>query len=109
MASKSERLITEALGVPDSDSAINISFTSTTTSGLNLSTDTTYRVVSTEDCYLRFAPTADTGSGADSNDMLLIAGVPEVFCTTANIDAVEVVRKDTDGTLQLTPMLTRGK
>ena len=107
MASKSERLITEALGYFDAANLTNISFSSTSASGI-LDANTTYRVIATEDCYLRLD--APLGAPvADSNDMLMVGGLPEVFVTTANATAVQVIRKDTDGVLQLTPMLTRGK
>lgn len=107
MASKSERLITEALGLPDSDNATNISFSATSASGVNLLANTTFRCIATEDAYVRFGATA--GSGADSNDMLMIGGLPEIFVTTANIVNVEVIRKDSDGVLQLVPMYSRGQ
>lgn len=106
MASKSERLITEALGLPVSDRATNIDFSSSSVSGL-MTADTTYRVISTEDCYVRLAD--DAGLGADTDDMLMIGGLPEIFVTSASAVSIEVIRKDADGVLQLVPMHSRGK
>lgn len=105
MASKSERLITEALGHPDSNNATNISFTTATASGV-LKSNATYRVIATEDCYVKIE---EDNAAADSDDMLMIGGLPEVFTTTANAFVLNVIRKDTDGVLQLVEMLTRGK
>ena len=103
MGSKSERLITEALGCPDETTTLD--FTSTTVSGV-LDASETYRMAATEDCYWKLE--ADNAA-ADSDDMLQFGGIPEIFTTTESDVVLNVIRKDTDGTLHVTKMKNRGK
>ncbi len=103
MASKSERIITEALGELSQDTT-KVSFTASPTSGTGLDVDSTYRLVATEDVHIRFDITAGAGlTETSTGDALLIGGVPEVFQTGPNT-AIGTVRKDTSGDLFLTRM-----
>lgn len=105
MSSKADRTLVEALGVL-SDDTTKVSFTDTATSGI-LDANSTYRLASTEDCYIKFAEAGD--SNVDSGDTLLFGGIPEIFQTTANNTSLGVIRKDTSGDLHCTRMKTPGK
>lgn len=101
MAPKSERLITEALGHPLETE--NIDFSSTSVSGV-MDSNSTYRVIASEDCYVNFST---WGEAADAEDMLMMAGLPETFVTLSNGTVINVIRKDTDGEISVTRMVSR--
>ena len=103
MASKSERLITEALGHPTSTQKFSV--TGTTVSGV-LAANSTHRYLSTEDAHIKWGVDNDA---ADANDMLLVGGVPEVFTTTANRVVINVLRSSTSGSLYVTLLHSRGE
>lgn len=105
MSSKADRTLTEALGVL-SDDTTKVDFTSTATSGI-LDPNSLYRLISTEDCHLKFAEAGD--SNVDTDDSFLAAGIPEVFQTTASNTSLGVVRNSSDGSLFATRMKTPGK
>jgi hypothetical protein len=101
MAPKSERLITEALGFPLN--SVNLDFTDTTVSGV-FEPNSTYRLAATEDCYVSLT---DAGGDADADDMLIFAGIPETFVTLTNGVQLNVIRKTTNGELNVTRMVSR--
>jgi hypothetical protein len=105
MASKSERTIVEALGVPTGDTTA-ISFSTAAVSGV-LDAETTFRLAATEDCYVRLGKAGD--ENVDTSDMLLFAGIPEIFQTTENETSLGVLRKGTDGVLHVTRMKSPAK
>lgn len=60
---------------------------------------TKIRLVATQDCHVRFAASPT----ATSSDMLLPAGIPEVFQVTPG-EKVGVIRSSADGVLHVTQL-----
>jgi len=107
MASKSERLISEALGHPQSAFRNErVGFTSTA-SGIELASNTTYRVAANQDCFLHMS--SGSNDIATDKDTPLFAGLPEVFTTTAGVNYANMISNGTDGTVWFTRMSSRGK
>ncbi len=105
MSSKADRTIVQALGVPSTDTT-KVSFTAATTSG-TLDANSTYRLAATEDCYVRLGKAGD--EEVDTSDMLVFAGVPEIFQTSTNETSLGVLRKDSNGALHATRMKSPAK
>lgn len=97
-----DRYVKDTLGFPDTDSGLTIDFTASAASGL-CDPITSYRLAATEDCYVKIS-TPGGGLDVDSDDVLLFAGVPEVFRTTASQFQINVIQKDSAGTLHITKM-----
>ena len=104
MSSKADRTIVEALGIASQDTT-KVDFTATPASGV-MDTDATYRVVADQDCYLKFSAPGD--ANVADTDMLMMAGVPEVF-QTGKTTLIGVLRKSADGSLHATRMKTPGR
>lgn len=64
----------------------------------------TYRIVSTQSCYINFGSNPST-SQATTAGVLMIASLPEVFTATENDIYLSVVKVDTDGTMCITRMV----
>ena len=103
MANKADRLVADRS--PAAGAGLTLSTTASTVSGVLLA-NTTYRFHTTADCYLRIA---DDNTAADSSDMYLPSGAPEIFVTTGNKIVVNALRVTGDGVLNITPMYSRGE
>ena len=111
MGNLSNRSIHSVFGVPSRETTV-MAFTAAS-SGVELETEIPagskgeiYRLIADEDCHI----VINSGEeDATTSDMLLSAGVPEMFSTSEAQWKINVIRKDTDGNLYITRMGSRGR
>lgn len=106
MGNLSNRAIHEVFGCPSEDNTVVLEFTTSAVS-TQLAANNLYRFAATEDCYITINSDA-SGSPATADGVLVFAGVPEIFSTTGKNVYVSALRKDADGDLHITKMITRG-
>lgn len=100
MASLQDKVMARSAGWPDATNTVIITVTGTTATD-TLEANSTYRVISTQDCFINIEASA---TAATSSHMLVLAGIPEVFSTNATAVEVSAIRLDTDGSLYLTKL-----
>lgn len=111
MGNLSNRAIHSIFGCPTEDNTRVITVTAAD-SGVSMETEfpgqsgnEIYRLIATEDCHV----TVNSGTiAATTGAPLLAAGVPEMFSTTGKHVTIRAIRVDTDGSLYITKMITRG-
>lgn len=86
-------------GLPNSAQDIKQAFTGAAAAITTARAEKWYRFIATQDCHLLFA----AAGNATASNMLLKAGVPEVFYM-GNIARISVIRDTADGDLYLTEL-----
>jgi hypothetical protein len=71
----------------------------------DLPTDKWYRLIATEDCHVLFSNDDD----ATTADMLMKAGLPEVFYLGGGLTRISVIKNATAGDLYITQLQTNPK
>jgi hypothetical protein len=111
MSGKLEKTINSIHGCPLEESTTDVSFSSTTTSGLigTEGDEDVFRVCATTDCYIGFYDPTSESCVATSAGVYVPANTPEYFSGTNTRTWIKAIRKTADGHLHVTKMKARGK
>jgi len=98
---KSDDILAGAFGTPNSAVDIKQAFTGTAAAITTMRKYKFYRFLADQDCHVLFSAAGD----ATVSNMLIRAGVPEVF-NSADNERVSVIRDVTSGNLYVTELQT---